>query len=137
MDGRPRGASVEVDVAANLPPVRLDAEMFRRAAANLLGNAVKFSPKGGTVRVEARDRRRGRHGASCASRVSDDGPGFPAAGEVADRDALPPVPGLGDRARHRASASPSSRRSCGPTAAGSTSRTTSGPGSTFTLWIPA
>ena len=74
----PRGVSVSVDVPRNLPPVRLDTKMFRRAAANLLGNAVKFSPKGGTVRVVARVvEEEGR--SLLRLSVADDGPGFPPA----------------------------------------------------------
>jgi signal transduction histidine kinase len=50
-----KGKRVELisELAEKLPPVPLDPQMFRRAAANLLGNAVKFSPTGGTVTARA------------------------------------------------------------------------------------
>ena len=48
-----------------------DADALRRAVANLLSNAVRFSPRGGTVRVGA-----GRMGGWLWVAVRDDGPGL-------------------------------------------------------------
>ncbi|GAB2911379.1 HAMP domain-containing sensor histidine kinase [Nonomuraea fastidiosa] len=48
-----------------------DADALRRAVANLLSNAVRFSPSGGTVRVGA-----GRMGGWLWAAVRDDGPGL-------------------------------------------------------------
>jgi len=73
-----RRVTLEAEIPRDLPPVRMDVAMFRRAAANLLGNAVKFSPPGGVVHVDggivAEDGRR-----FFRLRVADQGPGFPAA----------------------------------------------------------
>ena len=55
-------------------PARLDIELFERAIANLLDNALKFCPPGSTVRLRA-SAEPGRLDIS----VSDDGPGIPAA----------------------------------------------------------
>jgi signal transduction histidine kinase len=131
----PRGVSFSVDVPANLPPVRLDAKMFRRAATNLFGNAVKFSPKGGTVRVSARivD----EEGKSFLRLdVKDEGPGFPAAD--AARIATPylrfqgsesvPGTGLGLTVVQKVMQAHRGRLDVA---------NNEGPGSTFTLWIPA
>ncbi len=68
----------EADVDPKLPPVRMDVGMLRRAAANLLGNAVKFSPPAGLVTAKGEivaedDARYFRFS------VADHGPGFPAA----------------------------------------------------------
>ncbi|MEP7300677.1 MAG: sensor histidine kinase, partial [Caldimonas sp.] len=59
---------------APLPHARLDVELFERAIANLVDNALKFCPPGSTVTLSAR-RREGRVEVS----VVDDGPGIPAA----------------------------------------------------------
>ncbi len=49
-----RGLSIVVDVPAELPRIRIDAVRFRAALINLLANAVKFTPAGGTIGVRAR-----------------------------------------------------------------------------------
>jgi len=51
-----------------------DREKLRQILANLLDNAVKFSPDGGTVTVEAR-----RSSGHVEVRVVDEGPGIPEA----------------------------------------------------------
>jgi signal transduction histidine kinase len=56
------------------PYARLDVELFERAIANLLDNALKFCARGSTVTLAA-VRRDGRVEVS----VADDGPGIPAA----------------------------------------------------------
>jgi signal transduction histidine kinase len=64
------GVALEADVPAD--PVRIDAVRCRQALENLLDNAIRHSPRGGTVRVtgEQADHR-------LAIVVADDGPGFP------------------------------------------------------------
>jgi signal transduction histidine kinase len=47
-----RGLSIEVHVPASLA-VRADRDKTEQVLLNLLGNAVKFTPRGGRVRVEA------------------------------------------------------------------------------------
>jgi signal transduction histidine kinase len=73
-----RRVTFEADIPADLPAVRMDVAMLRRAAANLMGNAVKFSPPNGVVTA------RGEIVAENGQRffrlsVADQGPGFPAA----------------------------------------------------------
>jgi signal transduction histidine kinase len=53
----------------------LDVELFERAIANLVDNALKFCPRGSTVTLAAERRGDGRVAVS----VADDGPGIPAA----------------------------------------------------------
>ncbi len=48
-----------------------DRDMIQQAVANLLDNAIKFSPPGGMIRVEATD------GADLTIMVADRGPGIP------------------------------------------------------------
>jgi len=56
------------------PRAELDVELFERAVANLVDNALKFCPRGSTVTLAA-ETRDGRVEVS----VADDGPGIPAA----------------------------------------------------------
>jgi signal transduction histidine kinase len=56
-----------------------DPQMLRSALDNLISNAVKFSPDGGTVQLRVR-----RSGAHVRFDVHDDGPGIP----VAEQDRL-------------------------------------------------
>jgi len=54
-----RELRVEGDLGANAgPAVVCDGEMVRDVAANLVGNAVKFSPRGNTIDVEMQELRR-------------------------------------------------------------------------------
>jgi two-component system phosphate regulon sensor histidine kinase PhoR len=48
-----KGLSLTLEVARDLPPVIGDADRLARAAANLIHNAIKFTPAGGSVRVSA------------------------------------------------------------------------------------
>jgi two-component system cell cycle sensor histidine kinase PleC len=48
------GIELKGDIAADLPPVRGDAVKLRKTFANLIGNALKFTPPGGSVTVDAR-----------------------------------------------------------------------------------
>jgi signal transduction histidine kinase len=48
-----KGVTIVVD-ADNPVPIRGDPDLMREALSNLIDNAIKFTPAGGTVRVEAR-----------------------------------------------------------------------------------
>src|SRR5262249_12621508 len=52
-DARDRGVSVAVDTPATLSPVVGDATALRSAIQNVVGNAVKYSARGGEVTVSA------------------------------------------------------------------------------------
>jgi two-component system sensor histidine kinase KdpD len=64
-------ARVDVSLPADLPPVRVDAAQLRRALANLLENALKFSGPREPVAVRATATRR-----EVIVRVVDRGPGL-------------------------------------------------------------
>ena len=69
----PRKLRLVNEVAADFPRARADRELLSRILQNLVGNAIKFSPEGGAVRVgAARDR-----GGFLRVTVTDDGPGLP------------------------------------------------------------
>lgn len=67
-----RDLCVTVDIEPDLAPVGGDAEQLERTLVNLLMNAIRFTPDGGTVAVRAR-----RTGAAVAVTVSDTGLGIP------------------------------------------------------------
>ena len=81
-----KNLQLENSVPAGLPLVQADAELTSRVLQNLVGNAVKFTPPGGLVRVTG-GKGSGRTGgqpcqeadaASCIYvSVTDNGPGIP------------------------------------------------------------
>jgi signal transduction histidine kinase len=73
-----RRVRLEADLDPKLPPVRMDVAMLRRAVANLLGNAVKFSPPSGVVRAKGEIVKEDGKSFFRLS-VADNGPGFPPA----------------------------------------------------------
>jgi NtrC-family two-component system sensor histidine kinase KinB len=67
-----RRINLEVDAAENLPSVDADAVAIGSAVTNLLTNALKFTPAGGTVRLTAFE-----EDGQVVLMVSDTGPGIP------------------------------------------------------------
>ena len=67
-----RGLVVELLPGADDPVVAGDAFLLQRAIANLVDNALDFSPRGGRVTIEVV-----AHGRSCDVIVRDSGPGIP------------------------------------------------------------
>jgi signal transduction histidine kinase len=70
-----KGLSFTIAAAPELPRVESDPERLRQVLQAVVGNAVKFTPRGG-VRVEARE---AVDPGSVEFRVADTGPGIPAA----------------------------------------------------------
>jgi len=64
--------TLESEVHAPLPAVRIDPERILQVLRNLLGNAVKFTPKGGWVSVTAK-----AVNGKLEVSVKDSGPGIP------------------------------------------------------------
>jgi two-component system, OmpR family, sensor histidine kinase KdpD len=86
-----RADVIDVDIDETLPPVRGDAALLERAVANVIGNAVAFTPSGQRVRVEA-----GAFADRLDLRVVDRGAGIPRS----DRERVfQPFQRLGDRHR--------------------------------------
>jgi signal transduction histidine kinase len=56
-----------------LPPLDIDPVRVRQVLENLLDNALRHTPRGGTIRIEVR-----REGAAALFRVADTGRGIPA-----------------------------------------------------------
>jgi len=64
---------LHADIAPHLPPVSSSHTYMRRVLDNLIGNAVKFTPAGGTITVRLR-----QEGKQVVLEVSDTGIGVPA-----------------------------------------------------------
>lgn len=73
-DVRARNIQVTLDVASDLPPVRVNAERLTQALLNLFLNAVQAMGEGGQLRVDAR---LSPDGQTFSLSVSDNGPGIP------------------------------------------------------------
>ena len=63
---------VEIEIAPDLPMLRLDAILFEQVLFNLLDNAAKYSPPGSRIDLQAL-----REGDVVALEVIDEGPGIP------------------------------------------------------------
>lgn len=66
-----KGQNLEVDISPSLPDIACDARRINQVLSNLLGNAIKFTPNGGTIRVTAREATNG-----ITISISDTGPGI-------------------------------------------------------------
>jgi signal transduction histidine kinase len=67
-----KGLILSVSDCASAPYVLVDAPKLQQILLNLLTNAVKFTPSGGSVRISC-----GRNGERVQIAVSDTGPGIP------------------------------------------------------------
>ena len=71
----PKRLTLDVDLPADLPPVRADLEKTAWVLLNLLANAVRYSPEGGHITVSAALTATGE---AVEIRVQDHGPGIAA-----------------------------------------------------------
>jgi signal transduction histidine kinase len=71
-----QGVALEARHDGEPPVAALDIELFERALANLLDNALKATPAGGRITLQAR--REGAEGAEIVVTVADTGPGIAA-----------------------------------------------------------
>ncbi|MBN1439321.1 MAG: GAF domain-containing protein [Anaerolineales bacterium] len=68
-----KGIILQMGIPLSLPSVEADSDMIRRVISNLLDNAVKYTPGGGSIRLTAEP-----DGSNVWFSVSDTGPGIPA-----------------------------------------------------------
>jgi signal transduction histidine kinase len=73
--GSEKDISLQAHVPENLPRVWADEELIARVLQNLVGNAIKFTPREGRVQIEAR--RNGSDRSRIRMCVSDTGTGVP------------------------------------------------------------
>ena len=69
-----KGLTLTLELADDLPPVWADQRALRQICLNLMSNALKFTPKGGTITVKITNAPGGGQMLS----VRDTGPGIPA-----------------------------------------------------------
>ena len=72
-----KGLRLELPVPEGLPPVEADPGKVEQVLVNLLDNAIKFTPEGGQIRLEA-EAAEGSGRGTMQVRVSDTGIGIPA-----------------------------------------------------------
>ncbi len=70
LENQAAGHRIVVEPVGEILLVRIDASLIIQVLANLVGNAIKYTPPGSTVRLFAR-----REGAFVRVTVADDGPG--------------------------------------------------------------
>ena len=72
-----RQIKLELDPGINrLPPLLADSELLKKALDNVLVNAIKFTPDGGSIFINARPIQVNGHGDYCEIRVRDTGIGI-------------------------------------------------------------
>ena len=67
-----KNLSLEKNIASHLPVLRADPIRIRQMLDNLIGNAIKYTPKNGTIRISIRAEDR-----QLIFEISDTGPGIP------------------------------------------------------------
>jgi PAS domain S-box-containing protein len=65
---------LQLELPEDIPPIRGNPVRLRQMADNLLGNAIKYTPEGGTVGIELE-----AQSEQIILRISDSGPGIPPA----------------------------------------------------------
>jgi signal transduction histidine kinase len=69
--------TLDIDEAVNsLPPVNADSELLKKALDNVIVNALKFTPDGGTISISAKPVTVDGHGEMCEISVKDSGIGL-------------------------------------------------------------
>ena len=72
-----RKMTFEIDEAINtMPPLHADSELLKKALDNVVVNALKFTPDGGTISISARSVTVNGHGEMCEISVKDSGIGL-------------------------------------------------------------
>jgi PAS domain S-box-containing protein len=73
---RTKSHEVVVDIGSRLPKVIGDERLLRRSLEEVLDNAIKFSPQGGTIRLEAKGATGNGRSRAVSVTISDEGIGI-------------------------------------------------------------
>ncbi len=75
-----KSINIELDIPQSLPDVYGDPEKIEQILVNLLGNAIKFTPVGGSIQISAKPYYKEGdpdHGRMVSISIKDTGPGIP------------------------------------------------------------
>jgi signal transduction histidine kinase len=67
-----KGQSLSLEIPASLPKVKADSQRLEQILLNLMSNAIKFTPKGGSLTIRAKEQE-----TDLIIEVKDTGPGIP------------------------------------------------------------
>ncbi len=67
-----KGLNFRIDVEENMPEILADRDAIKQVLLNLVGNAIKFTPKGGSISISMK-----KNGAFGSIEVEDNGLGIP------------------------------------------------------------
>ncbi len=67
-----KNVNLRMDAEPNLPGVMVDPQRFHQVVGNLIDNALRYTPPGGSIRLNIR-----RNNDNVELTVSDEGPGIP------------------------------------------------------------
>ena len=73
MIAQERNLAIQSDIPPNLPPVRANAKALREVLSNLIDNALKYTPAGGQIFIQAGQKQDAFQGV----KIGDTGPGIP------------------------------------------------------------
>jgi NtrC-family two-component system sensor histidine kinase KinB len=90
---RDKNVTLKTEIFPGLGEIDVDTERMQLVLANLIGNAIRYTPAGGTVVV--RGRRGDPNGAATVIEVQDTGPGIPKQYQTAVFDKFFRMPGSG------------------------------------------
>jgi signal transduction histidine kinase len=120
-----------------------DVDRVRQVLVNLLGNAVSFTPKGGTVHVIATQAAEAPSGAAliggpwCTIRVEDTGPGIPTSKLSHVFEPFVQLSSDGQATRKGSGLGLTVSRQLALLMSGDLTAASTGAGAVFTLWLPS